>query len=155
MAGDGRGRWRRWRGTRRVGRAVKPHRAHGGERAEGRGLPAARQLPTLTSAPRPSRLLGAGGARRSAGGVAWARRGRPGSPGIAASAAASGAGAAATASAGTGGHGMWGHSPPPAPDVTTAALLSSDRPSSFQCPQSPNIPNKHPSTIPGRAHHPQ
>lgn len=75
VAGDGRGRWRGWREMRRVGRAVKPHRAHGGERAEGRGHPAARQLPTLTSAPRPSRQPGAGGARRRGGG-GWRGHGR-------------------------------------------------------------------------------
>lgn len=120
---------------RRVGRAVKPHRAHGGERAEGRGHPAARQLPTLTSAPRPSRQSGAGGARRRGGGMAWARRGRPRSPGTAASAAASVLGAADTVSGGTGYHGTWGHSPAMSPPQPCCPQIS---PVPFSAPRSPS-----------------
>lgn len=40
-------------------------------------------------------------------------------------------------------------------DVTTTALLSSSRSSSFRCPQTPISPNKHACTTPGSAHHPQ
>lgn len=41
------------------------------------------------------------------------------------------------------------------PDVTTTALLSSSPSSSFQCPQTPISPNKHPCTTPGSAQYPQ
>lgn len=57
--------------------AVKPHCAHRGERAAGRGHPAARQLPTLTSAPSPAGSRRARGAHQHGGGGGVGTAGLP------------------------------------------------------------------------------